>query len=319
MSFGSPLFLLALVLLPLLAFLYARADQRRRRAAALFAAPALQPSVAPARPGWRRHAAAGMYALAVLGLLLALARPEITVAVPREQASVVLATDGSGSMQARDVSPTRLAAARVAAESFLDDAPDDLSVGVVTFNHAVREIRAPSGDQNEVRRVLGRMRPRGGTATGEALVSSLALLDQSDIERDRRTPAAIVLLSDGASTHGRDPLPFARRATRLGIPVYTVALGTEHGSIEVKTRSGATERRQVPPDRDTLRQIARISRGQFFEARDAAQLDSVYERLGSRVSKRDEQREITAAFAAMAGLLLLGGGTMSLRWFGRLP
>jgi Ca-activated chloride channel homolog len=318
-SFGAPLFLLALALLPLLAFLYARADRRRQGAAALFAAPSMQPSVAPTRPGWRRHAAALMYGLALLGLVVALARPEITVAVPREQAVVVLATDGSGSMQARDVAPSRLAAARAAAEGFVDDAPDDLGVGVVTFNHAVREIRAPSDDRSQTRRVLDRMRPRGGTATGEALASSLALLDQSDRRRDRRIPSAIVLLSDGASTHGRDPLPFARRAARLRIPVYTVALGTDRGSIEVRTPSGATERRQVPPDRDTLRAIARVSRGQFFEAQDADQLDEVYERLGSRVSKRDEQREITAAFAALAGMLLLGGGTMALRWFGRLP
>jgi Ca-activated chloride channel homolog len=314
-SFASPWFLLALLLLPLLAFAYLRADRRGRRAAAAFAAPAMQPSVAPSRPGWRRHAAAGVYAIAFLALILALARPQVTLAVAREEAAVVLATDGSGSMQASDVKPTRLAAARKAADDFLDDAPNDLGVGALTFSHKIRAIAAPSTDHDRARRVIDRLRPRGGTATGEALASSLALLDRPG----RRVPSAIVLLSDGASTHGREPIQFAREARRLRIPIYTVALGTDTGTIQVRTRTGATEQRRVPPDRPTLQRIASISRGQFFEARDAGQLDKVYEKLGRRVSKKPEQREVTSAFAAFAGLLLLGGGGMSLRWFGRLP
>lgn len=310
MSFAAPLFLAVLLLLPVLAFAYVRFDRRRRQAAEEFAGPRLQPSVAPVRPGWRRHAAAGLYALALLGLLMALARPEVTVGVPREQASVVLASDVSGSMAARDVQPARLAAARRAAQALLEDAPDELRLGVVTFNHRVRAVQTPTADREPVRRVLDTMRSSGGTATGEAIASSLALLDR---------PAAVVLLSDGASTHGRDPLPVARRAAQLRVPVYTIALGSDSGTIEVRTRRGATERREVPPDRATLRQIARTSGGQFFEARDDVELGEVYERLGSRVAKRDEQREVSSAFAAAAGLLLLGGGAMSLRWFGRLP
>jgi Ca-activated chloride channel family protein len=315
-SFGAPLFLLALLLLPLLALAYLRADRRGRQAADAFATPALQPSVAPSRPGWRRHAAAAVYGLAFLGLILALARPEVTVAVARDEAAVVLATDGSGSMEARDVSPSRLAAAREAAGRLIDDAPDDLGIGAITFNHAVRAISAPSTEHERARQAIERLRPSGGTATGEALASSLALVEKP---RGRRVPAAIVLLSDGASTHGREPLPFARRARRARIPVYTVALGTDRGTIDVRSRSGATERRRVPPDRDTLRRIARTSGGQFFEASDADQLGEIYARLGSRVAKKDERREVTFAFAALAGLLLLGGGGMSLRWFGRLP
>jgi Ca-activated chloride channel homolog len=309
-SFAAPLFLAVLVLLPVLAFAYMRLDRRRGKAAEEFAAPRLQPSVAPVRPGWRRHAAAGLYALALLGLVIALARPEVTVAVPREQASVVLASDVSGSMAARDVQPTRLAAARRSAQALLDDAPGELRLGIVTFNHRVRALQAPTADREPVRRVLDGMRSSGGTATGEALASSLALLDR---------PAAVVLLSDGASTHGRDPLPVARRAAQLRIPVYTVALGTSSGTIDVTNRAGATERREVPPDREILRRIARTSGGQFFDARDDVELGEAYERLGSRVAKRDEQREVSSAFAAAAGMLLLGGGAMSLRWFGRLP
>jgi Ca-activated chloride channel homolog len=319
-SFQAPLFLLALALVPLASWVYARADRRRRVAAAEFAAPRMLPSVTPSSPGWRRHAPTALYVGALAVLAVALARPQATVAVPEERASVVLATDQSGSMEARDVSPSRLAAARKAAEDFLDDVPDELRVGAVAFNHAVRSVKAPTTDRAEVRSTVDRLRPSGGTATGEALSASLRLLEppQGRPKGSRRAPSAIVLLSDGASTHGRDPLPVARDAARLDIPIYTVALGTDGGTIAVDTPAG-TERRRVPPDRQTLRRLARISSGQYFEAEDGLRLNAVYERLGSEISTKEERREITAAFAAGAALLLMGGGTLSLCWFGRLP
>jgi Ca-activated chloride channel family protein len=127
-----------------------------------------------------------------------------------------------------------------------------------------------------------------------------------------------VLLSDGASTHGRDPLTLTDEAARLRVPIYTVALGTDAGTIEVDTPNGV-ERRAVPPDRETLRRLADASGGRYFEADDQEGLSEVYERLGSQVAKRDEPREITAAFAAAGALLLIGGGGLSLHWFRRLP
>jgi Ca-activated chloride channel homolog len=316
-SFQSPLLLLTLLALPVAALLYRAHSRRAERGAAAFASPALLDSVAPHRPGWRRHAPYALYALALAGLALALARPEITVAVPDERASIVLTTDTSGSMQATDVPPSRLVAAREAGLDFLDGVPREVKVGAVIFNHTVKSIEPPATDRAPVRQALERLRPSGGTATGEALTSSLGLVREAGT-RGRPAPAAIVLLSDGASTHGRDPLPLADEAARLGVPMYTVALGTDAGTIEVETPNGV-QQRAVPPDRETLRSLADTSGGRYYEADDRPELNEVYERLGSQVAKRDEPREITAAFAGAGVLLLLGGGGLSLHWFRRVP
>jgi Ca-activated chloride channel family protein len=318
-TFRDPAFLLLLLLVPAAAALYLREQRTRRGAAAAFSTRALLPSVAPTRPRWRRHAPMVVYAAALAALAVALARPEATVAVAEERASVVLALDTSGSMQARDVAPTRLQAVREAAGGFVDDAPDSLRVGAVAFNHRVRRIETPETDHAEVRTLVERLRPRGGTATGEALAASLRLLEAERRDKARRPPAAVVLLSDGAATHGREPLPVAREAARLGVPVHTVALGTDGGTIEVRVPGGGTRTETVPPDRETLERIAALSGGRAFEVEEAGELASVYDELGSRVATKEERREVTAAFAGAAALLLAGGGLLSLRWFGRLP
>ncbi len=319
MSFGAPLFLLGLLLVPLAVLAYGRHERERRAAAEAFAAPALRPSVAPRAPGWRRHAPVVAYGLALAVLVVALARPQTTVAVPVERASIMLATDHSGSMQATDVAPDRLIAARAAADRFLERVPPRIRVGLVAFNHAARTVQTPTTDREAVRRAVADLTPSGGTATGEALAASLAALERQVDEEGRRPPAAVVLLTDGASTRGRDPDELARRARRLRIPIYTVALGTPAGTIEVTTPSGATQTRRVPPDPASLRSIADLSGGQAFTAENAESLSAVYEKLGSRVGRRDEEREITAGFAGGALSLLLAGAVMSLHWFRRLP
>ena len=319
MSFAAPLFLLALLVVPAAVALYMRSQSGRRRAAAAFASPALMSSVAPRPPGWRRHAPMVLYAVAVAAGALALARPETTVAVPEERASVILVTDQSGSMDATDVEPSRLRAAQTAARDFLDGVPKELRVGAVAFNHAVRAIQSPTTDRQEVRSVIDHLRSSGGTATGEGLSTALGLLERQAARDRRRAPAAIVLLSDGESTHGRDPMAAARIAARLKIPVYTVALGTPDGTIRARVRGGGTVVRRVPPDRATLERIASVTRGRAFEAEDAGALDTVYEQLGSQVATRPEKREISAAFAAGAIAFLAGGGLLSVRWFARLP
>jgi len=260
-----------------------------------------------------------LYGVALTALAIALARPEATVAVPEERAAVVLATDISGSMQANDVAPTRMEAARLAALDFLDRAPRKLRVGTVAFNHRVRSISAPRPDRAETRAHIDRLSPSGGTATGEGLAAALGLLDRKGARDKQRPPAAIILLSDGASTTGRDPIEVARRARKARIPIYTVALGTDAGTIQVQRRDGSFVTRPVPPDRDTMRRIASISRGRTFAASAGDELATVYKRLGSQVATHDEQREITAGFAGGAAVLLLLGGALSLRWFGRLP
>lgn len=319
MSFQAPLFLLALVLVPVAALIYVLADRARKAKATSFASPALMPAVAPLRPGARRHLPLLLYGAALVAVAFALARPETTVAVNEERAAVILATDTSGSMESRDVPPSRMTAVRRAARQLLDDAPDELRVGAVAFNHSVRSIVPPRADRSDVRALVDGLRPRGGTATGEGLAAALGLLNREGARDGKRPPAAVILLSDGASTHGRDPIEVAREAAKARIPVYTVALGTDGGTIEVKRPDGTTATRSVPPDRDAMRRIATISGARSFSADAGDQLGAVYDRLGSQVATREEEREVTAAFVAGAGLLLLTGGAMSLRWFGRLP
>ncbi len=319
MSFQAPLFLVALVLVPLAALLYVLADRRRKAKAGSFASPALMASVAPLRPGARRHLPLILYGAALAAVAVALARPEATVAVSEERAAVILATDTSGSMEARDVPPSRMTAVRRAALQLLDDAPEELRVGAVAFNHSVRAIEPPRADRRDVRDLIADLRPRGGTATGEGLAAAVGLLNREGARDSKRPPAAVILLSDGASTHGRDPIEVAREAAKARIPVYTVALGTDGGTIEVERPDGSTATRSVPPDRDAMRRIATISGARSFSADAGDQLGAVYDRLGSQVATREEEREVTAAFVAGAGLLLLTGGAMSLRWFGRLP
>lgn len=324
MSFGAPAFLLALLLVPASVAWYLYAERCRRRATAQFASPATMPSVAPNRPGWRRHLPRVAYLAALAVLAIALARPEATVAVDTERASVVLAIDQSGSMEATDVSPSRLEAARGAALGFLDDAGEGVRVGAVAFNDRVRGVAAPSTDREQPRLLLEGLTPGGGTAIGEALAASLRTLRTGDAASggppsSQAPPAAVVLISDGKSRTGRDPLEPAREAADLGVPVHTVALGTEGGTVEVPAPGGGTTLRPTAPDRATLDRIAQITGGEAFDALDAEELDSVYERLGSQLAPERKKQEITAAFAAGGLLLLLSGGAMSLRWFGRLP
>jgi len=318
MSFGAPLFLLALLLVPLAFVAYVRHERTRRAAAAAFVMPALQASVAPRTPGWRRHVPLVVYALALTVLILALAKPQATVAVAVERASIMLTTDYSGSMQATDVPPTRLRAARAAAERFLGQVPDAVRVGLVAFNQSARLAESPTTDRAAVRAAIGALQPSGGTATGEALALSLGVLARQTDEEGRRVPSAIILLSDGKSVRGRPPTVIAQRAKDLKIPIYTVTLGTEAGTISVTRPNGTTVTRPVPPDPVESREVARISGGRAYTADTAKDLSAVYAALGSRIGYRDEKREITAAFSGGALALLAGGALLSLHWFRRL-
>ncbi len=318
MHFGQPLFLLALVIVPLALLAYRRHERDRRAAAAAFAAPGLMASVAPSTPGWRRHVPLAFYGVALAVLVVALAKPQTTVAVPVERASIMLTTDYSGSMQSTDVAPSRLAAARVAAENFLTHVPANVRVGLVAFNQSARLIETPSTDRQAIRDGLNALQPSGGTATGEALAVSLAALTRETDAAGVRAPAAIVLLSDGKSVKGRPPAQIAARAKQLKIPIYTVTLGTAGGTIQVTDKNGAARTVAVPPDPIESQAVAQVSGGKAYTADTAKNLSAVYEQLGSRIGTRKEPREITAAFSGGALALLAAGAGLSLFWFRRL-
>jgi Ca-activated chloride channel family protein len=318
MSFGQPTYLLALVLVPLGLLAYREHERRRRAAATAFAAPGVMASVAPSRPGWRRHVPLAVYGVALAVLVVALAKPQTTIAVPVERASIMLTTDYSGSMQSTDVAPTRLAAARVAAERFLKQVPSNVRVGLVAFNQSARLIESPSTDRDAIRSALAALQPSGGTATGEALAVAIAALTNQKDGTGTRPPAAIVLLSDGKSVKGRPPTVLARRAKELKIPIYTVTLGTPQGTIQVTRSNGAVETRAVPPDPVESQAVAQLSGGKAYTADTAKDLSAVYQQLGSRIGTRKEKREISAAFSGGALGLVLAGAGLSLLWFRRL-
>ena len=318
MTFAAPLVLLGLLALPLLLAWYVQQQRVRRAAATAFAAPPMLPSVAPRRPRWRRHLPMLVFALALALLVLAAARPQRTVAVPVEHAAIMLATDVSGSMLATDVEPSRLIAAKRAARAFLDRVPSRVNVGVMAFNNHATVLQSPTRSRTDARAAIDRMTVSGGTATGEAIASAMTALTNTPGANGRRPPGAIVLISDGTSTYGRDPLETARQAARLHIPIYTVALGTDHGTIRVPGADGQDRVERVPPDPRSLAAIAHASGGESFTAATTDGLSAVYQRLGSQLGRRDAHRQVTAAFAAGGLVLLLGGAGLSLRWFGRL-
>jgi Ca-activated chloride channel homolog len=253
-----------------------------------------------------------LFLAALAAFAFALARPQATVAVPREQATIVLVTDVSRSMLADDVEPSRIEAAREAAQRFLEELPDEARVGAVAFSTDPHTVEAPTDDHRRIADLIDALAADGGTATGDALDTALKLVDGPV---KKRPPAAIVLLSDGETTTGRDPVEVARVAKRLKIPIHTVALGTREGVITLP--DGALI--PVAPDPETMRRIAELSGGRSFAVEDADDLSGLYRDLGSRVATKKEEREITGVFAAGGGLLLMGAAAFGVRAAARLP
>ncbi len=306
MSFAAPLFLLGLLLVPVAVVAYVVLERRRGAGGRAFASPALMPAVLPHRAGWRRHVAPIGILLALAALVVAIARPERTIAIPVEKATVMMLTDTSGSMRSTDVAPSRMEAAKAAALEFVGDVPPQIRIGAMSFNHKVKLLTPPTTDREPVRRAISGLNGRGSTAAGDALSAALRTLRPQG-DKGTQTPAAIVLLSDGESVRGSDPLPVAEEAGELGVRIFTIALGTDDGTLTSTDARGRTRTERVPPDRDTLRKIAELSGGTFSDAPDAEALQAVYRDLGSEVST-EPGKEQTTVFAVGAALLLLIGG-----------
>ncbi len=321
MSFAWPLALLGLLALPLVVGAYLLTELRRRARAARFGSLPLLEGILPARPGHRRHVPFVLALASLTALLVGLARPHAVLATKQNEATVVLAFDTSFSMAATDLQPSRFAAAKVAANAFLDLVPEEYQVAIVSFSTSARVVLAPTPDREAARAALGELRLGTGTAIGDAVVRALRLVRPNARPGEpvgEQAPAAIVLLSDGAQTGGNvTPAGAARQARLRSIPVHTVAVGTRDAVVEVALPGGLKERVTVAPDIPTLKQLAARSGGQFFAAPDAARLEAVYKDLGSRLATRKEKKEITAAFSAAGGVLLLLGSGLSTLWFRR--
>jgi Ca-activated chloride channel homolog len=322
MTFRDPAMLAGLILLPLAALAYVSLQRRRRQEAKTFANPALLPNLVTGRPGWRRHLPPLLLLGALAALVVALARPQRTVAAPQRAATVMMVTDTSGSMNAEDVDPDRLSAAVKSARKLTDELPDNFRLGLVTFSDFAEVQAPPTTDRDPVKAGLDRLRASGGTAMATGLQRAIDLartpVPNENGTGTRRLPSVLVLLSDGKDTQSPvDPLEVARQAKELKIPIFAIALGTPTGEVEVQDQFGFTQRIPVPPDTETLREIARITGGKYFAAPDAARLESIYANLGTRLSSKPVEKEVTAAFAGGAVVLLLAGGALSLMWFGR--
>jgi Ca-activated chloride channel family protein len=350
MTFGHPLLLLVLLALPVLAAVYVYLERRPPRYAMTYPNVDLLIAVTRGRQV-RRYVPPLLALLAVAGLCVALARPHKSTLVPSEDATVVLVIDVSGSMQAKDVKPTRLAAAQAAVRKFLDHVPKQVKVGLVAFAGEPQVAAPPTTDRGVVREGLDTLDyfgGYGGTAIGDALAAAVELVKPPPpggvqtiaytiaAAPEKKSPVTILFLSDGHQTRGLlQPLEGAARARAAHIPVFTIALGTPNGVLD-RGRGGFPggpgggfggppgafgygRRIPVPPDPATLRAIAQTTGGKFFEARSAKAVSSAYENLGSLVGREPGKREVTWWFVALAAILLVAAALFSAFIAPRLP
>lgn len=328
MTFDRPIWLLALLVVPAVAGLYLLGERRRMRYALRFTNMDVLARVAGGRP-WRRYVAPLLFLVALASLCVALARPRAETLVADERATVILVIDVSRSMAAQDVRPTRLEAAKAAARTFLGRVPKRLRVSLIVFSGDVQVAAPPTSDHRLVRDSIDEIGPYtgfGGTAIGDAIDRAVEIGQRALDERTLtaagsphrraggRPLVSIVFLSDGRQNRGViPPLEGAARAKAAGFPVHTVALGTPNGALVLGMNWRAV------PDPETLRAIARMTGGEFFEARTAKSLSAAYEQLGSRLGRTPGWTEVTNAFLAVAAGLLVAAGLVSARWSPRLP
>ncbi len=328
MNFIWPYALPALLLIPLLGWGYLRLD-RARRSTAAGAGPlaALQNRGRPA--GRRRHLPYILFLLGAALLLLGMARPEMVVRQPRAEGSVILAFDVSASMTADDLEPSRLEAAKEAARILVENQPATIQIGVVVFGNGGLILEPPTRDQLAVLTAIDRISPEGGTSLGKGIVTALNALAGETLAIDESTPAedaptmdigdfssaVILLFSDGENTSAQDPLAVAQIAAEAGVRIYPVGLGTPTGAFldldGFKIISQLNE--------SLLEQIADQTNGQYYAAADAAAVRDIYREIDLQLTLKEEIMEITAFLSAVSLGLMLAGGFLSMRWFGRLP
>jgi Ca-activated chloride channel family protein len=327
MIFAWPWVLLALVVVPLVVLWYRKLQRDRTARRARLATLGLVAARAETT-GWRRRLPPVLLLLALLVLVTGLARPEATVPQPRREGTVILAFDVSASMAAKDLEPDRIDAAKAAARTFVQKQPTTVQVGVVAFSGSGLVTQEPTADKATVLAAIDRLTPQGGTALASGLQTALSaivgrpvLVDSGPVNPlEPRGPdlgyhgsAAVILLSDGENTTGTDPLDVADIASGAGVKVYPIGLGRPEGTVlELDGFQVATRL-----DEPLLREIAARTDGTYFAAADEQALATVYDSIALEWTVADEHVELTALFAAVGALLLLGGVGLSFLWFGR--
>ena len=316
LAFIAPQRLFILLVIPLLILAYIFASRRKNRRGMRFTNTSMLDVVVPKQSQWRRHLAVALSLLSLITLTAAFARPKTQVDVPRERATVVLVIDASLSMQATDVNPTRLDAAKEAAIEFVTRLPEKYNVAVVSMAGTAAVLVPPTTAHNTVENAIRSIQLQDSTAIGEGIASALSALRQAPKDPndpDAVAPGAIVLLTDGKNTTGRAPLQAAGEAKAAEVPIYTIAYGTENGYVELDGK-----REPVPVDHEALQEIAELTEGRYFAAATAEELKTVYENIGSSVGYEKADREVTSRFAgyglALAVLAALGAISLGAKW-----
>jgi Ca-activated chloride channel family protein len=349
MDFLSPQHLWGLLVLPLLLLLYRWL--LRRRAKPALRVSSLDVARAAQGPTWRRHVPPALVLAALAILLLALARPIAPVTLPWAKSTVLLAIDISRSMRVDDVKPSRMVAAQEAAKAFLTQVPGHIEVGLVTFAGSAQVAQQATVERQPVAAAIDAIQMQIGTALGNAIVVCLSELfpehglDVGEMTYGPRSPpgrtlqeraqagspktgarpftpvppgsytsAAIILLSDGRRTVGIDTLEAARMAAERGVRVYVIGLGTPDGHASM----GEGMAMYLQLDEPTLREVARLTGGDYHHAATAEALRTVYENLGSTLQVRKRETELTALFTLAGALVLVVGAGLSVAWFGRV-
>ncbi len=316
LSFMDPGRLFILLIIPLLVAAYIYASRRKNRRGMRFTNTSVLSVVIPKQSQWRRHVAVALSLLSLVSLTMAVARPKTQVNVPRERATVVVVMDVSLSMQATDVKPNRLAAAKKAASAFVTSLPDKFNVSLVSMAGSASVLIPPTQDHRAVDRAIQGLKLQESTAIGEGIIAGLRALEQApkDPKNPKQAaPGAIVLLTDGTNTVGRAPEQAAAEARDRKVPIYTIAYGTENGYVDLEGK-----RYLVPVDHDLMKKVAEMTNGKYFAAADEKQLEQVYKNIKSAEGYEKADREITARFAgygvAFAVLAALGAVSLAAKW-----
>ncbi len=338
MTFFWPRMLWLLLIVPALAAAYLLAQRRRQKYALRYASLSLVKEALGRGPGLRRHIPPILFLAAMAVMLTALARPAAIVVLPSQQGTIILALDNSGSMRAGDVTPSRIEAAKTAAKAFVARQPKNQRVGVVAFAGTASLVQPPTRDRDAINAAIDRLTLQRATAVGSGILASLNAILEEFGERPLAyqyepfggggwqdeapigsgvdlSSAIIVLMSDGQSNTGPPPLEVVDQAASRGVRIYTVGLGNPEGTIITFYNRSM----RVRLDEETLKRIADKTNGAYFRAGSDTDLKEIYENLGTRLIFKPERTEITALFAAVAALLLLAAGALSLLWFNRLP
>jgi Ca-activated chloride channel family protein len=333
MSFLWPAMLFLLLLLPVFVGVYRTLSGRRQKAAARYGKLGLQQQTKPG--GLFRRVPVFFFFLALVILTLALARPQAVISTPRVVGTIVLAFDVSGSMGANDLKPTRMEAAKVAAQDFVAQQPHSVQIGVVAFSDSGVSVQAPTTDRDVILAAIKRLTPERGTSLANGILSSLKTIasvgapttryytnltpaptpSPTAVPKGMFTSGMIVLLTDGENNEDPDPLEAAKTAADRGVRIYTVGLGSVTGT-DMKLQ-GFTVHTQL--DETMLKQISKLSSGTYYNAGSEKDLHTIYDKISTQLVIKSEETEVTAVFAGAGIVVLLIGAALSLLWSGRLP